>query len=86
MAELAAAELEASVASGALLKNAFQSVDCRTSMCRVEMLDDRSSGFFMQLNELVLSVAPHLPNMTGKHTKRPDGTAITIYYFSSADI
>src|SRR5688572_19442946 len=36
------AELEASVAGGALSKNAFQSVDGRTSMCRVEMLDEPS--------------------------------------------
>jgi len=38
-------------------KKAIQSIDCRSSMCRVEMLDDRSQKFFFQLNDTVMNTA-----------------------------
>lgn len=76
------AEFEASVARGNLLKGALQSLECRSSMCRVEMLDDRSPTFFNQLNEMISSVGAQLPSMAGERKKRPDGTAVAVYYFS----
>ena len=37
----------------------------------------------MQLNEMAMSNSAHFPNMFGQHTTRPDGTPITVYYFST---
>ena len=72
----------AAVMESGLLRAAFQNVDCRSSMCRVEMLDDRSPAFMTQLQNLILRVGPALPTMRGEHVTRPDGSKATIYYLS----
>jgi hypothetical protein len=77
-----AAEFQTSIDKHELLKKAIQSIECRTSMCRLEMLDDRSQKFFMQFNEMVMSTASNFPSMSGQRVKRPDGTPVTVYYFT----
>jgi hypothetical protein len=77
-----AAEFQSAINKSELLKKAIQSIDCRTSMCRVEMLDDRSQKFFLQLNDMVMSNASNFPSMSGQHVKRADGTPVTVYYFT----
>jgi len=76
------AEFQGWLAKSDLLKKAFQNLECRSSMCRVEMLDDRSQKFFAQLTEMVASVGQQLPTVTGQRKTRPDGTEIAVYYFS----
>jgi len=75
-------EFHRSFARGRLLEQAVQSVDCRSSMCRVEMLDNRSPDFFKELNDMVSTIGPHLPSMSGQRLTRPDGTAVAVYFFS----
>jgi hypothetical protein len=75
-------DFQKSFTRGNLLKQAVQSVDCRSTMCRVEMLDDRSPGFFKELNDMVSIIGSNLPSMSGQRVTRPDGTAVAVYFFS----
>ena len=76
------ATFRAALMESSLLRAAFQNLDCRSSMCRVEMLDDRSPEFMTQLQNLILRVGPALPTMRGEHVTKPDGSKATIYYLS----
>lgn len=76
------AAVQAELNQGELLKNALQSLECRSSLCRLEMVDDRSPAFFTQLNRMALKVANRLPSMAGQRLTRPDGKAVFVYYFS----
>jgi hypothetical protein len=75
-------EFQKSFARGSLLKKAVQSLDCRSTTCRVEMLDDRSADFFKELNDMVSIIGRSLPTMAGQRVTRPDGTAVAVYFFS----
>jgi hypothetical protein len=77
-----AADFEGVVAHNDRLKGAFQNIECRSSTCRVEMLDDRSKEFTLQLSELARTVGPNLPTMNGERKTRPDGTAVAVFYWS----
>jgi hypothetical protein len=76
------AAFQAQLDQQALLKGALQSLDCRASLCRLEMLDDRSPAFQTQLNRMALGLARQLPSMAGQRLTRADGTPIFVYFFS----
>jgi hypothetical protein len=78
----ASSEFQTAVARNGLLQSAFQNIDCRSSTCRVEMLDDRSPDFRKQLQLLIRDIGPSLPIMTGHRETRADGTEVAIYYWS----
>jgi hypothetical protein len=76
------AEMHAAVMERAALRAVFQSVDCRSTTCRLEMTDSPARDFSKQLRTLVMRVGPKLPTMMAEHHTRPDGTKTTVYYFT----
>jgi hypothetical protein len=70
------------VAGSDQLKKAFQGIECRSSTCRLEMLDDRSREFYLRMSDLARAIGSELPTMNGERTTRPDGTAVAIYYYT----
>jgi hypothetical protein len=81
-ARQAADDFRTALTHSEVLQNAFQNIECRSTTCRVEMLDDRSAKFQGQLHQLIQEVGPTLPIMTGRRTVRQDGTPIAVYYWS----
>lgn len=76
------AAFQAQFEKGALLKGALQSLDCRSSRCRLEMLDDRSPAFQNQLNQMAIELGRQLPSMAGQRITRADGKPVFVYFFS----
>jgi hypothetical protein len=76
-------EFRSAVGRSDVLQKAFQSIDCRSTTCRVEMLDDRSPEFQRALMELAHTLTATVPSMSGRRLVRPDGTAVAVYYWST---
>jgi hypothetical protein len=77
-----ASEFQSSVARSDILRKALESIDCRSSTCRIELKDDPSPQFREQIQELARDVAPVVPSMKGHRFTKPDGTTSMVLYWS----
>jgi hypothetical protein len=56
-------------------------VECRNSMCRVELANDANSEG-LNIEEFPMKVDEELPNIRASHTKTSDGSIATVLYLS----
>jgi hypothetical protein len=82
----------ANSAKGALIENlgvdqalgsAVRNIECRSTMCRVELLDNRSAEFSKKLPEFLSRVGTALPMAEADFVENPDGTRTASIYLSS---
>jgi hypothetical protein len=56
-------------------------VDCRNSMCRVELANNKDSDG-LRLEELPMKIGAELPNIVANQIKEKDGSTSTVLYLS----
>lgn len=76
------ASLQAAFSTEELAGTAVQSIDCRTTTCRIEMQDDGSGDLPAKLPMLAVQMAGSLPNMIAERIDQPDGKMSLVVYLS----
>jgi hypothetical protein len=74
--------LRAAFSTEELAGTAVQSIDCRTTTCRIEMQDDGSGNLPALLPMLAVQMAGSLPNVTAERIDQPDGKSSMVVYMS----
>jgi hypothetical protein len=70
----------------ALAASVLDAVDCRTSLCRVEVVFDEKTVDRTALQfELAVSAGALLPKMTGVYSEQPDGKVRATFFLARAD-
>jgi type IV secretory pathway VirB10-like protein len=77
-----AESLRATFGSEELAAATVQSIDCRTSTCRVEVQDDGSGKLPMIVPMLAVQMAGSLPNLVAEHIDQPNGKMMMVLYMS----
>ena len=80
------AQLRDTIAEDPALSGALREVECRSTICRVQLLDDRSAGFAEHLPLYINGLGETLPVAEIDYVDNADGTRSTsVYLHSSAD-
>jgi hypothetical protein len=70
----------------ALAASVLDAVDCRASLCRVEVVFDEATVDRTALQfELAVSASALLPKMTGIYSEQPDGKVRATFFLARAD-
>jgi hypothetical protein len=70
----------------ALAASVLDALDCRTSLCRVEVVFDEKTVDRTALQfELAVSAGALLPKMTGIYSEQPDGKVRATFFLARAD-
>jgi hypothetical protein len=75
--------LSARAGSDAVMRTAVKRIECRSSTCRVEMVDDQKGPFSRQLPVFVQSLGNVFPMAEARTVENADGTRTLSVYFSS---
>jgi hypothetical protein len=76
------ASLQAALSTEELAGTDVQSIDCRTTTCRIELQDDGSGDLPAKLPMLAVQMAGSLPNMVAERIDQPDGQMTVVVYLS----
>ena len=82
-AQETASLLSARASSDAVMRTAVKRIECRSSTCRVEMVDDQKGPFTRQLPLFVQSIGTVFPLAEVRTVENADGTRTLSVYFSS---
>jgi hypothetical protein len=77
------AALQAAFSSEDLQNVQYQNIDCRKTICRVEVVDDGSGAASEALHKVGTAVGSALPNMLVDRVDHGNGRATMILYLSS---
>ncbi len=75
--------IQDTLASAPVLGSVVRNVDCRSTTCRVELLDNRSPEFSKRLPDFLMRVGEVLPTAKADFVSNPDGTRTGSIYLSS---
>jgi len=75
--------LQVAFGSEALKGVSYQNIDCRTTMCRVEVVDDGSGAVGEALQKLASEIGSTLPSMLVDRIDQENGRATMVLYLSS---
>ena len=64
------------------IRKALHSIDCRSTTCRVELVDDLSTNLGDNLPIFLSTLATVLPNVAADRVTGPDGVASYVLYLS----
>jgi hypothetical protein len=66
-----------------VMRTAVKQVECRSTICRVEMVDDRKGEFERKLPEFLQSLSSEFPTGQASTVESPDGTRTLSVYLST---
>jgi len=82
-AQSAAAMLQDRAAADGVMRGAVKQIECRSTICRVEMVDDQKGPFGRQLPVFLQSLGGTFPTAQASTSNNPDGTKTLNVYFST---
>ena len=82
-AQTSATMLQDRATADSVMRSALKQIECRSTMCRVEMLDDQKGQFGRQLPLFLQNVGPSFPSAQVTTVTNGDGTRTLSIYLST---